>query len=333
MSAQLKGGPPSPSSGGDNAFGAENTRELLRSCLQSIHEVTRRYYYRILDEKNVPGCLSYLLGISEERLVYIFKLCGFYNSKKSAFLGTDFEVWVAASFDAGTMEVTTFKRERLIKIGTGASPEKPASQSKEGLEPPKFRMRRITAGGQGSQDSLTVLLFNKLPPTEATVATRTTATATTPTKEITETTIATAAAATVSELRVPRTPVKLSQKFNITSPDKLNLTMELVCDMDSPQRAPLLRELVRGSSVSIDALNNQKKKFVHIPQCSTQASVMSQNVKQKFVQEIVNTLGNGFETVTNGLHNGAVWLCRVLADLYMANASSVPTFASYWRGE
>jgi hypothetical protein len=87
------------------------------------------------------------------------------------------------------VEVTTFKRERLIKIGTGASPEKPASQSKEGLEPPKFRMRRITAGGQGSQDSLMVLLFNKLPPTEATVATRTTATATTPTKEITGTTI------------------------------------------------------------------------------------------------------------------------------------------------
>jgi hypothetical protein len=145
MSAQLKGGPPSPSSGGDNAFGAENTKELLRTCLQSIHEVTRRYYYRILDEKNVPGSLSYLLGISEGRLVYIFKLCGFYSSRKSTFLGSDFEVWVAASFDAGTVEVTKFK-ERLIKIGMGTSPEKPASQSKEGLEPPKFRMRRITGG-------------------------------------------------------------------------------------------------------------------------------------------------------------------------------------------
>jgi hypothetical protein len=45
--------------------------------------------------------------------------------------------------------------------------------------------------------------------------------------------------------------------------------------------------------------------------------VMLQNMKHKFVQEIVlNTLGVGTETVIDNLHNGALWLCRILADLY-----------------
>jgi hypothetical protein len=43
---------------------------------------------------------------------------------------------------------------------------------------------------------------------------------------------------------------------------------------------------------------------------------MSQNVKHKLVQEIVNTLGAGTETVVDNLRNGALWLCRILADLY-----------------
>jgi hypothetical protein len=71
-------------------------------------------------------------------------------------------------------------------------------------------------------------------------------------------------------------PVKLSQRFNISTPDKPKLVMELICDMDTPQKAPLMREIVKGSSASmfIETHNNQQKYFVHIPKCSTEASAM-----------------------------------------------------------
>jgi hypothetical protein len=65
----------------------------LRTCLKAIHEATRRYYYWLSAEKSVPGSLSYLIGISEEELVEIFKICGFYNNKRSAFLLTGFQAW------------------------------------------------------------------------------------------------------------------------------------------------------------------------------------------------------------------------------------------------
>jgi hypothetical protein len=248
----------------------------------------------------------------EEDLVEIFKICGFYNSKRSALLATVFKDWVAASFDLGTVEVTTFKKRTLIKIGCGESPKRPASQLAEGLTPPRFRMRSTTVG-KSSMDSL-MLLFKKPPPTEATATT--TATTTTATTSTTTTPTPTTAAAAASPLRVTDSPMKLSQKFNISSPDKFNLTMELVCDFDTPQRAPLLRELVKGSSLSIEALNNKDKTFIRVPQCSNEASAMSQNVKHKFAQEIAKTLGAGAETVIDGLHQGASWLCRIMAKLY-----------------
>jgi hypothetical protein len=77
-----------------------------------------------------------------------------------------------------------------------------------------------------------------------------------------------------------------------------------------------MRELVKGPTLTIETLNNQHEKFILIPQCSKESSAMSQNIKHKFVQEIVNTLGAGTETVVDNLHNGALWLCRILADLY-----------------
>ena len=135
MSTWFQGRSLSTISGGDNPSGAENSKELLRTCLKSIHEVTRRYYYLILAEESVPGSLSYLLGMSEEDLVEIFKICGFYNNNKSSgLLPSVFQDWVVASFDSGTVEFTTFKKRTLIKIGIGVSPERPSIQLKEGLE-------------------------------------------------------------------------------------------------------------------------------------------------------------------------------------------------------
>ena len=87
--------------------------------------------------------------------------------------------------------------------------------------------------------------------------------------------------------------------------------------MDTPQKAPLMREIVKGySTMFIETYNNQQKCFVHIPKCLTEASTMSQMIKYKFVQEMVNILGGGAANVVGGLHKGALWLCRGMQDLF-----------------
>ena len=203
-------------------------------------------------------------------MLEILKICGFVKTKnRGAIQWTDFQTWVEASFDDGTVEVTTFKRISYIKIGLGKHPKQPSSQIKEKLEPPKFRMKTV-AEGKSIKDSL-MLLFNKQPPTEATTTTTTarTPTATTPITPTDMSTISTTTAATTgaSSPPVPHSPVKLSQQFHISSPDKQRLAMELVCDMNTPQKAPLMRELVKGSSFyAVETLNNQKEKFIHIQQ-------------------------------------------------------------------
>jgi hypothetical protein len=303
MSSGLKSSPLSTFPGGDKGFLAGNAKELLRLCLKSVHDVTRRYFYRISAEESVPGTLSYLLSINEPDLVEIFKMCGFYHLKRGTFQKSVFEMWVGATFARGTVEVTTYKKKGMIKLGHGEHPSRMLDQVKEKLDPPRFRM--LTADGQGKacKDSL-MRLFDKSAATTTTTANPTT---TTPAPISVETTTANDAASPIK---------KLSQRFNITSPDKPKLAMELVCEMDTPQKAPLMRELMKGPTLTIETLNNQQKKFIRVPQCSKESSAMSQNVKHKFVQEIVNTLGAGTETVVDNLHNGALWLCRILADLY-----------------
>jgi hypothetical protein len=307
MSARLKGVPPSCFPGGDKATLQESSKELLRTCLKSVHERTRRYYYRIFAEKSIPGCLSFLLGINEADLGEIFKICGFYN-QKDKFQWNVFGMWVVASFDKGTVEVSSYKKIQVIKIGIGTHPTKPASQEKEQLQPPTFRMQ--TAEGKSSKDRL-MGLFEKPPGT----ALFDTPPWTTPTKTTTTETTA-AAATTTTTAAAAYSPVKLVQRFNISSPDKSRLAMELVSEMASPQKVPLMRELVKGATISIESHNNQSKKYVHIPQCSSEASAMSQVAKYKFIQEIVDTLGAGAQKVVGGLNSGALWLCRGLADLF-----------------
>ena len=89
--------------------------------------------------------------------------------------------------------------------------------------------------------------------TETSVTTTTTTTNTaTPTPTSTTTTAAS------TPLSVPSSPVKLSQRFNNLSPKKPKLAMKLVSEMDTPQKAPLMRELVKGRSITIETLNNSK---------------------------------------------------------------------------
>jgi hypothetical protein len=221
MSTRSKGHRSSTVSGGEKASGAEHAKEVLRTYLKGIHEATRRYFYWLSAEESVPGSLSYLLGISEDDLLEVFKICGFYSINKSVFLITAFSDWVSISFASKTVEVTTFQRRSFIKIGRGKFPERPASQLEEALEPSKFRILSTTEG-QSSKESL-MQLFNSPPTTEATATTPTVTTTTpttTPTSDVARITTSPAA----SPLKVPHSPVKLTQKFNITTPDKVETT-------------------------------------------------------------------------------------------------------------
>jgi hypothetical protein len=117
--------------------------------------------------------------------------------------------------------------------------------------------------GKLSKDSL-MNLFDK--PSQTLCSTATASITTTPTTTYMTTPMptTTTTAASSPPLIVPSLPVKLIPRFNITSPDKPKLVMELVSEMDSPQKAPLVRELVKGSTLAIETLNNSHKKFIHI---------------------------------------------------------------------
>jgi hypothetical protein len=114
--------------------------------------------------------------------------------------------------------------------------------------------------GKSSKDSWTRLI-DKL---AATITTTITETAAAPMNlnEKTATSTTTTSTAAASPVK------KLLQKFNISSPDKQKLTMELVSEMDTPLKVPLMREVVKGSNMSRECHKNQLKMFVHIPQCS-----------------------------------------------------------------
>jgi hypothetical protein len=148
-----------------------------------------------------------------------------------------FKIWVAASFDVRTVEVATFcypgsphKTTPLVKIGLGEHPSCPASQLIEELGTPIFQMQ-TDPEGQSSKDSL-ILLLDKPPQIAATTKTRA-ALALDLTRATASTTPTTTSAS--SPLRLPSyLPVKLSQQFNIASPNKPKVAMELTFEMDTP---------------------------------------------------------------------------------------------------
>jgi hypothetical protein len=134
-----------------NMFLAENAKDLVRICLKLIHDLSRWYFYRISGEESVPGTLSYLISVKEADLVEIFKVCRFYNEQKGSFQLTVFKTWDSVLFERGTVEVTSFWRKDMIKIGLGEHPSWPLDQFKEKLDPPRFRM--MTAGAEGKSSS------------------------------------------------------------------------------------------------------------------------------------------------------------------------------------
>ena len=79
-------------------------------------------------------------------------------------------------------------------------------------------------------------------------------------------------------------PSKMCQKFNIQTPDKAALVMELVRDMKSPEKVPVRRQLLGGPNVTIQSLNNKIKKYIHVPRCIDDASANTALRKYKVVE-------------------------------------------------
>jgi hypothetical protein len=61
----------------------------------------------------------------------------------------------------------------------------------------------------------------------------------------------------------------------ISTPEKAALLMEIIGGMKTPEKLPVMRKLVSSSAcIAIESLNNQSKKFVHIPVCANEVSAL-----------------------------------------------------------
>jgi hypothetical protein len=224
-------------SGGDIALPTENSRELLGCCFKSMHHFTWFYLNHVSAEESIAGgSLSYyLLSIREVDLLETFKIGGFYNKKRGAFLFRVSKAWVAASFDAHIVATTSwwpYKKIPLIKIGLGEHLRHTASQSKEKLDPPRFR-RKTDPKGKSSKESL-MLLFDKPPQTQVTTNSKTMATPSTGFHQKSNSFYYYYYYCCLLLLRVPSyLPVKLSQRFNIASSNKPKLATKLIFEMDT----------------------------------------------------------------------------------------------------
>jgi hypothetical protein len=105
----------------------------------------------------------------------------------------------------------------------------------------------------------------------------------------------------------------MCQKFNILTPNKGALVMELVGEMKSPEKAPVRRQLLGGTKVTIQSLNNKSKKYIHVPQCIYDASANTALRKYKVVEQIVETVGGGAKS-PEGLYVGALWIGKRLTE-------------------
>ena len=98
----------------------------------------------------------------------------------------------------------------------------------------------------------------------------------------------------------------MSRKFNIRTLDKAALVMERVGEIKSPEKAPVRRQLLGGSKVTINSLNNKTKKCIHVPQCIDGASVDTALRKYKVVEQTVEIVGGGAK-FPEGLDVRALW--------------------------
>jgi hypothetical protein len=90
--------------------------------------------------------------------------------------------------------------------------------------------------------------------------------------------------------------------------------MELVGEMKSPEKAPVRRQLLGWSNVTMQSLlNNKTKKYIHVPQCVDGHSADMALRKYKVVEQIVETVSGGARS-PEGLDVGALRIGKRLLE-------------------
>jgi hypothetical protein len=194
----------------------DEARLLLARCLVSLDMIDGAYFYEAIGSASIPGSLSHLLCVTDQQLMTIYQSCGFFNVKRNCFSDTIFQGFIEGL--NVQISITRYKkptskiRSLLVKIGQGSYPAKPLQQVRNGLQPPNHRLKK-------EERQLVTSLLKLCCPD---------ATPLMPSEDTTTTSID-------APMSLPDTTTNststMCQKFNIHTPDKVALVMELVGEM------------------------------------------------------------------------------------------------------
>jgi hypothetical protein len=115
----------------------------------------------------------------------------------------------------------------------------------------------------------------------------------------------------------------MTNKISICKLDKAALALQLVGEMKTPKKIPVIWKLLAGSnSATIHSMNNKTKKYIHVPQCANSATAAMALQKYNVVEQIVETVGAGVRSL-EGLDVGALWLGKRLFEIHREEFTSV----------
>ena len=294
MNNTSKNRKPAPSSEVTGVSFVDEAKSLLARCLVSLNDIDVAYFYEVIGTASIPGSLSHLFCVTDDQLMTIYRYCGFYNVKRNCFSESVFRAFIEGL--NVRIDITRYKKPEsprkslLVRIGQGLYPLKPFHQVRDELQPPNHRLKKEE---RQLVDSLLKLCSCQEPDT--------TSTANTSLPSIN---------ATIAIPTIPNTST-MCQKFNIHTPDKAALVMELVGEMKSPEKVPVW--LGGESKVTIHSLNNKTKRYIHVPQCTDGDSAHTALRNYKVVEQIVTTVGGGVKS-PEGLDVGALWFGKRLAE-------------------
>jgi hypothetical protein len=281
---------------------------LFARCLILLNDINRAYFYEAIGTTSITGSLSHLLCVTDEQLMSIYRYCGFYNVKRNCFCDTILQGFIegldAPIGSSRHKNPTTKIHSLLIKIDQGSYPSKPLHQVKDQLQPPNHRLRK--------EERQLVASLLKLCCYTTTLTPSDTNTSAAPNIDVSLRSSAT---------KTTNATNTMCQKFNIRTPRKAALVMELAREMKSLEKAPVRRQLLWRT---IQSLNNKIKKFIHVPQCIDDASANTVLRKYKVVEQIVETVGGGAKS-PEGLDVGALWIGKRLTE---TNRSEFATCSS-----
>jgi hypothetical protein len=275
-----------------NADTVKRAKSLFADTLLRLNEMDEPYFYFVIGTNNLPGSLSFLLGFTDAQLLSVYKFCGIYRSTRGYFSEDLFRDFLK-EFHVPT-DLLRYKNRKTgvrlvyLKIGQGSYPSKPAQQIKDDLKPPDHRFKKDDRQLVADLLSLCCRKDDE-----------------------------SAVLATIDATCRPKMPSKIKAiktmctNFNIRK-QKNDLALQLVGEMKTPEKIPVMRKLLAGSnSATIHSMNNKTKKYLHVPQCANTATAAMALRKYNVVEQIVETVGGGVRS-PEGLDVGALWLGKRL---------------------